>query len=198
MIRSILDVPLVYRAWQGPFASRKIRPLLCHNDIGAVRRVLDVGCGPGTNAALFENVPYTGIDWNEEYIEAARRRFGREFIAADVTTFRPEPSERFDFILVNSLLHHLDDASTSSLLEHLAGLLTPDGHVHILDLVLPDEAGVARRMAEWDRGDFARPLERWRALFEQHFRRVVFEPYGLGAAGLTIWQMVYFKGARQG
>jgi SAM-dependent methyltransferase len=194
MVRSILEHPLGYRLWQRPFADQKLEPVLRHNDMDGIRRVLDVGCGPGTNTSYFASVDYIGIDWNERYVAEARRRYGREFVAADVTKYRVDAQERFDFILVNSLLHHLDDEPTRSLLEHLAGLLTPDGHIHILDLVLPDQPGIARQLAHWDRGDHARPLARWRELFEASFSMVEFEPYRLGAAGITLWEMVYFKG----
>jgi hypothetical protein len=35
---------------------------------------------------------------------------------------------------------------------------------------------------------------RWQAIFEDVFRGVVFEPYRLTLGGVTLWQMVYFKG----
>ena len=194
MIRDVLDHAAVYRLWQRPFADRKLRPILQSNDMAAVRRVLDVGCGPGTNTAYFDAAEYVGIDNNEDYIHAARRRHGREFIVADVTRYRVADGERFDFILVNSLLHHLNDAEVRGLLSHLAELLTQDGHVQILDLVLPDEPSLAQRMAQWDRGAYPRPLARWRELFEEVFEAVRFEPYGLGAFGINLWAMIYFKG----
>jgi hypothetical protein len=49
-------------------------------------------------------------------------------------------------------------------------------------------------MAEWDRGGYPRPLARWCELFEEVFETVTFEPYGLGAFGITLWAMIYFKG----
>ena len=98
--------------------------------------MLDVGCGPGTNSHHFEQSEYLGIDLNERYIDYARRRWRRNFLVADVTKYSVV-GERFDFILVNSLLHHIDTPGTRRLLSHLETLLTHDGHVHILELVLP-------------------------------------------------------------
>jgi hypothetical protein len=66
--------------------------------------------------------------------------------------------------------------------------------VHILDLVLPSEPSVSRFLARADRGDYPRPLPEWRDIFESAFEPVVFEPYPLGAMGMTLWNMVYFKG----
>ena len=190
----ILEHTLAYRAWQAPFAERKLLPFLTHNDVRCARRVLDVGCGPGTNTHHFAGADYLGIDFNPSYVESARRRHGREFIVADITRFQVPPDQRFDLILANSLLHHIDDASTRRILTHLATLLTDDGHVHILDLVLPTRPSVSRFLARADRGDYPRPLEQWHAIFTTAFEPVVFEPYPLGAAGVTLWNMVYFKG----
>jgi hypothetical protein len=43
----------VYRAWQAPFAGQKFVPVLAHNKMQGVRRMLDVACGPGTNTKFF-------------------------------------------------------------------------------------------------------------------------------------------------
>lgn len=191
---SLLEQTLVYRAWQGPFVEQKLSPIFANNDLAQVRRVLDVGCGPGTNTAHFANADYLGVDINERYIRHARARHRREFVVADVRNFRPDPSERFDFILLNSLLHHLATEDVMSILRHLRLLLTEDGYVHILELVLPEEWSVARALARWDRGRFARSLQEWQRIFREAFTEVVFQPYTLTAAGATLWNMVYFKG----
>jgi SAM-dependent methyltransferase len=187
----------VYRAWQAPFAERKFAPVLLHNDLSRVRRVLDVGCGPGTNTHWFAGRDYLGIDINPEYIADARRRTGRPFVVADVTTYTVDPSERFDFILINSLLHHIDTASVRRLLGHLATLLADDGHVHILDLVLPPRPSIGRAVALWDRGEYPRPLVDWKDIFGQFFEPTLIEPFVLGTFGVTLWNMVYFKGRRR-
>jgi SAM-dependent methyltransferase len=190
----VMEHTLAYRIWQAPFAERKLAPLFAHNDVGRVRRVLDVGCGPGTNTHHFAGADYLGIDFNPAYVDSARRRHRREFLVTDVTTYRAPPDQRFDLILANSLFHHIDAESTRRILAHLATLLTDDGHVHVLDLVLPERPSISRFLARADRGDHPRPLEEWRELLTGPFESVVFEPYPLGAAGLTLWNMVYFKG----
>ena len=190
----VMENTLAYRVWQAPFAERKFAPFLAHNDLSRARRVLDVGCGPGTNTHHFANADYLGIDFNPAYIESARARHGREFIVADVTTYDVAPDQRFDLIIANSLFHHIDTANTQRILAHLATLLSDDGHVHILDLVLPPRPSISRFLARADRGDYPRPLEDWRDIFTRAFEPVVFEPYPLGAAGMTLWNMIYFKG----
>lgn len=132
----ILEMPISYRVWQAPFAEAKFAPVLAHNDLSAVRRVLDVGCGPGTNAAHFAGSDYVGIDLNPRYIEDAKRRHGRDFRVADATEFSVPEGERFDFILINSFLHHIPDEPTRDLLGNLRRALAPDGHIHVMELVL--------------------------------------------------------------
>jgi SAM-dependent methyltransferase len=60
----IMRQPLVYRLWMAPFAKKKFAPIVAHNDMHWVRRVLDVGCGPGTNAVYFSQADYLCIDLN--------------------------------------------------------------------------------------------------------------------------------------
>jgi SAM-dependent methyltransferase len=191
-----MERTLLYRLWQAPFAERKIAPFLRHADLSRPLRVLDVGCGPGTNARHFANCDYLGVDINRAYIRDAERRFGPRFRVADVTSMRIDTGEGYDVILVNSLLHHLPDAAVDRLLAHLVTLLSDRGAVHILDLVLPTRTSIARLLARLDRGDFPRPLEQWREIFSRHFESAAFEPYPLGLTGLTLWSMVYFQGRR--
>jgi len=191
----LLEIPWVYRLWQAPFAERKLEPIWRHTDRERVRRVLDVACGPGTNAPHFRGLDYLGLDLNPHYVRQARERYGMDFRVADVTEWevRHEP---YDFILVNSFFHHVPDEDAHRILAHLGTLLTDDGSLHVLDLVLPSTSSPARLLARLDRGDHPRPLEAWRALFRQHLRQEVFEPYDLGLPGLPLWKMVYFRGGR--
>lgn len=184
----------VYRMWQAPFAEKKLYPVRQHNDIRKARRVLDVGCGPGTNTDYFNHSEYLGLDLNQSYVDYARLRSGREFVVTDVCSYEPPPDIRYDFILVNSFFHHIDDENSFRILAKLKDLLSEDGHVHILDLVMPKSLSVARLLARLDRGDFARSLEKWQSLILVDFEPVIIEPYPLTAFGITLWNMFYFKG----
>ena len=191
---TLLEHSSIYRAWQTPFADQKFAPVREHTPMNRVRRVLDVACGPGTNTKYFADAEYLGIDFNERYIEDARRRYHRKFLVADVRDYTADPEDRFDFILVNSFLHHLNDKDTIGILTHLSSLLTKDGHIHMLELVLPSKPSISRLLARWDRGKFARPPEEWQSLFEGLFEPVVYQQYPLTGMGVTLWNMVYCKG----
>lgn len=194
LITRVFENTLAYRVIQAPFADNKLAPFLRHNDVRQIRRVLDVGCGPGTNTRYFTSSEYLGLDINERYIEHARRTYGKPFIVADVTKYQAPEGAKYDCVLLNSFLHHIGDADARRILEHLKTVLTPDGSIHILDLVLPNDLSIAHALARLDRGEHPRPLPQWRALFESCFEPVIFEPYPLRLAGRTLWNMVYFKG----
>jgi SAM-dependent methyltransferase len=191
---AIMKWPLVYTMWMSPFASQKFEPIIAHNDMRNVRRVLDVGCGPGTDARQFAAMEYLGIDQNDRYVSHARRRYGRRFEVVDVTRLEVSIDQRYDFILINSLLHHIDTESTRRLLAHLPNLLSEGGHVHVIELVLPPRLSLPRLLARADRGEFPRPISGWRELFCESFEEVVFEPFDVCVGGIVLWNMVYFKG----
>jgi len=194
-IDRVMEQPLVYRLWQAPFAARKLAPVLSRQDLAKAGRVLDVACGPGTNASQFANANYVGIDVNDRYIKTAQSRYPGQFITADAIQWSAETADEFDFILVNSFLHHLDDDEVRVLLRSLRTRLAPQGKFHILELVLPDSLGVARTLARLDRGHYARPLEDWRSLLSEVLHIEWFEPYKLTAFRIPCWHMVYAVGS---
>jgi SAM-dependent methyltransferase len=191
LIDRVMEQPWVYRLWQAPFAEKKFAPVQRALSSRKVRRVLDVGCGPGTNASRFADAEYVGVDINEKYLAVGRSRHAGQFLQADLATADLTHLGQFDVILVNSFLHHLPDRAVDDVLGRIAKLLRPDGRVHILELVLPERPSLATLMARLDRGRHARTIEAWRARFERHFEPVVMEPYMLGG---WLWAMVYFQG----
>ena len=143
-----------------------------------------------------DGLTYLGLDINPRYIAYARRRYKGSFEVRDVTQYTAPRGARFDFVLMNSFLHHVSDEDVTRIVTHVTGLLTDDGYVHILDLVLPAERGPARFLARMDRGDFPRPVDEWRALFNPIFETVHFESYHVGI-GIPLWKMIYVKGRRR-
>lgn len=190
----LLDHPWAYRLWQGPFAAQKLVPLQRRIGRGPYGRVLDVACGPGTNTAAFAGPGYKGIDLNPHYIARAIRTHGPRFEVADATTFRGAPGTQYDLVLINSFLHHLDDAQTRTVLDHVRTLLAPGGTVQIMELVRPATGLFTRMFAELDRGKFARPVDAWLRLIGASLTIRHHEPYFLGAPGLPLWAMLYVEG----
>ena len=191
-IRRILESPWVYLLWQRPFVRQKIAPVL--NDLGKPGRILDVGCGPGTNTPLFgPEFDYVGVDLSPEYVKYAKRKHGRPFFVCDVTQ-DPLPHGPFDVVLINSLMHHLSDLEVATLLDKVKGVLAPKGQIQIVDLVLPPQLSLARWLAQHDRGDYARPGHRWRTLFDDHLQVEHFSEFTVGLFGLPLWVLCHVRG----
>ena len=190
IIDRLMEQPWVYSLWQAPFADAKFSRVQEQLDRRPPRRVLDVGCGPGTNAGRFQHAAYVGVDINERYLEMGRARHPGLFVQADLAKDDLTTLGTFDTIVINSFLHHLPDDVVDDLMARVAGRLEPGGTVHVLELVLPDRMGLPRVMARLDRGRHARSIRAWQALLGRHFEPVVFDPYVLSG----LWSMLYFQG----
>lgn len=193
-MKAVLGLPAVYRAWQAPFVKQKLAPFQRRVDPLSFPRVIDLGCGPGTNASVFSPAQYLGVDLSESYIDYARTHYPHRFEVWDLTKAGPE-IEMFDLALINSVFHHLSDHETSRVLTALSRHLRSDAVVHIIDLVLPPRPSLPRWLAQLDRGDYARPLEHWRGLLGKHLELRHFEPFDVGLAGIRMWQMIYVEAA---
>jgi hypothetical protein len=61
---------------------------------------------------------------------------------------------------------------------------------------MPERGGVSRVLAKADRGQYARSVEQWGSIWADIFQPVTTVEYPLRAGGLTLWNMIYFKGRR--
>jgi SAM-dependent methyltransferase len=127
--------------------------------------VLDLGCGTAEYAELFDTAKYLGVDIHPGYIEFARqRRPAHRFEVADVRTWKPEAGA-FDLVMVNGVLHHLDDAAVGEFLATAKGLTKPGGTLLVIeDVDLADPPIATRLVHLLDHGNHIRDAARWQAL----------------------------------
>jgi SAM-dependent methyltransferase len=102
-------------------------------------RTLDVGCGPGAFADIFQRGDYVGVDLNARYIDHARRHRPGAFVVGDARRL-DLPDGRFDQALIFGLLHHLPDADVRAVLGECRRVLAPGGRV----LAIEDIPAVSR------------------------------------------------------
>jgi SAM-dependent methyltransferase len=188
-LTQILDYPAVYAMWQGPFASQKTRPVFEQSLLEHGNRILDVGCGPGTNAPLFSGKELVGIDLNPRYIVHAQARFRGKFVCGDAVTFPYESLGTFDIIFLNSLMHHLPEESCRTLLSNLRKNLAPNGRLIVLDLIADKTNRVAYMLAKLDRGKFVKTEEQWRSILSETINPTIFTRYNVGIGPLPLWNM---------
>lgn len=129
------------------YAHARAQELPRRIDFSDTRRLLDVGCGPGTYAfAILEVQPKaraTLVD-REAPLSAARQFAADrslsdriEFIATDILSW--ESREKFDTILVSNVLHMLGSVTAKRLLSRLANAINPGGRIIIQAQFLDDD-----------------------------------------------------------
>jgi len=126
-------------------------------DAPPVRRVLDIGSGPGVGtcelARLFPLAQVVAVDSSPAMLERATRRIDSHGLSARVTTLTAELPhgldniEPVDVVWASMSLHHVGDEVAA--LRVLGGLLAPFGQIAIAELgdptrTLPAELGIGR------------------------------------------------------
>ena len=123
-----------------------------------VRRILDLGCGPGDFsrrlARAFPNAEVVGVDGAPTMLERAASEPGSQglnikWVEALLDGF--DDPQGFDLIFSNSLLHHLH--KPEQLWVALKSLGREDGWIHISDLRRPPSRTEAKEMVETYSGD---------------------------------------------
>ena len=96
------------------------------------KKILDVGCGPGEYAALFEDYGYniTGIDFSREMIKICKKKVSKAKLICDsfeTHTFK----EKFDGLWVCNALHNMPAERRAKNILELISLLKPTGAIAI-------------------------------------------------------------------
>jgi SAM-dependent methyltransferase len=140
-------------------------------DAAPVRRVIDIGCGPGVGtcdlARRFPDARVVAVDSSPAMLERVAQRATEQGLDDRISTHRAElpggldPLEPADVIWASMSLHHVGDEAAA--LRILRELVAPDGLIAIAEMgdptrVLPDDLdlgqpGLADRLArageEW-------------------------------------------------
>lgn len=194
LLHSLIKTAVGYRLWAYPFKKAKMRAIQDFLPPARLLRVLDVGCGPGTNVPLFRGLDYIGVDLAPAYIRSASRRYpDMAFLQGDARRLNVS-LPHFDVIVLNSLLHHMDDLQVEEVLGAVRRHVRPAGMVIAQEPLIPAGREIFPRfLMRFDRGAYFRDLDHWRRLFEHAQLRVEREqPYAIGVLRLTGWHMVSF------
>ena len=194
----LFEYPLVYRWFHRVFSGAKHRSLSSHlSTLKADRplRVLDLGCGPGQDAVLFQDrgrYEYLGIDINPKYIDIASKVYGMNFRAADVTTGE-EFKGRYDIVLINSIIHHLSPEQTHTILKSARGALAEGGQCLVLDMIHPvanrPSNAVNRFLISRDRGRHCRSERELDGALGEYFEVKAKRPFAIKMLGVLLWDL---------
>jgi SAM-dependent methyltransferase len=133
----------------------------------APERVIDLGCGTGEFASLFDARGYLGIDIHPRYIRfAARANPDHRFVCADALGFAGE-GRPFDLALTNGVLHHHDDSSARAFVMAALRQLRPGGWLVVIEDTHLAGRPLAALLHALDEGAFVRTPDAWMNLVGQ-------------------------------
>jgi SAM-dependent methyltransferase len=174
-VRRVLSRPAVYSAFQNMLGAERSRARICADHVRARPGdvIVDVGCGPAEILDhIDEGVVYHGFDLSEDYIAAARDRFGHRatFHCIDVNDLPSGAIPPCQVAIAIGLLHHLDDDAATGLIASLHARLAPGGRLITVDPAYwPAQPRAARALISRDRGQQVRTGEAYRALARSAF-----------------------------
>jgi 2-polyprenyl-3-methyl-5-hydroxy-6-metoxy-1,4-benzoquinol methylase len=115
----------------------------------AGKRVLDVGCGLGLWCDLLP-WNYTGIDINPQYIEYAKKKYGKDFRVMDAGSL---PDEEFDLVMLLDIFHHLTKEQVRQAI--IEARRVAKGRIIVMDSVVSRNP-IQRVVMSFDAGKFIR------------------------------------------
>lgn len=174
----ILDVPSLYQGFQEfwGFFNARFKAMDEFLPLKPGMKVLDIGCGPGyTLERLPAGLNYIGFDTDAGYIAHAQKRCGtkgtfyhRFFDAKTAKEFAGA-----DVVMMNGVMHHIDDAELAQTLKNIHAALKPNGVLFTLDgCRYKGQSRLKKFMIDMDRGKFVRTEKGYRKLLEPLFSKV--------------------------
>ncbi len=185
-IRSCLSIPFLYTYFQELGGSKRLLTIYAEEYIQAKSgdRILDIGCGPGNIVDYLPSVDYVGFDINQQYIDLAIKKFGRQaaFYCQSITPKVIQKygwSGSFDIVLANGVIHHLNDHEAIQLFEIASKAMKPEGRLVTHDLCYIDnQSALSRFLCDKDRGQYVRKPVGYVDLASNYFLNVRFNIRG--------------------
>lgn len=132
---------LIAREWDRTRAFPSALKVAMLREVRPGTRVLDLGCGNGLMVpyVLEKGATYVGVDFSEELLKIARKKYFAqcaahqvEFILADVTEL-PVRQNEFDVVISFAVLHHLpSEGERRKFFSEIYRVLRPGGVAKII------------------------------------------------------------------
>ena len=152
-------------------------------------RILDVGCGTGEFAFLFnESVDYTGIDLNKHFLAHASLTYknqNKRFIQMNAAKMDFKQKE-FDIVLLLSFMHHFPGETLNKILKEVNRVAK--SRIIVLDPIPRKYNPLSKLFYALDRGDFIRNKKEQLTVLDKHFKIEGYKEFKTGLYTLSIIQ----------
>lgn len=174
--RRILAFPSLYRFFQDATGANELRRRFIQEfvTIGAGTRILEIGCGVGSNLEYMpDGVGYVGFDISERYIMQAKERYGAKgsfFVSSVDGVDAIKKLGSFDFVLAVGVLHHLRDDLVIAVGRQARAAMRQGGCFVAFDPCWTEkQPWLEKIMSYLDRGRYVRTKEQYIKLLESSF-----------------------------
>lgn len=174
-MKNILKAAELYHIYQvaGGFFGARVKAFNDYLDFEKVHRIFDIGCGPGHIVRhIPKHIDYIGFDTAEEYIGYANKKFkgNRKFLCENFDKSTVDKYGQPDLILMNGVLHHMDDLTACAVLSDAAQVLPDHGTFFSLDGCFTENQNfISHYLLKHDRGEFVRTPDEYKKLVKSAF-----------------------------
>ena len=135
------------------------------------QKVLDFGCGIGSNSKLFHSDDYIGVEVDESRVISSRIKYPNKrfeqisFISTEDDRI-PFEKDSFDLVFISLCLHHIDSATCKLLLKEFSRVLNHNGRIiGIEPCILSGKYFSNIFMNIIDAGDYILPTEEYKKIY---------------------------------
>ena len=135
-------------------------------------KVLDFGCGTGSNSKLFHSEDYIGSEVDMSRVESSRKRYPKyKFekipIISSSKNVLPWKDNSFDMIFVSLCLHHINAESCKLIFKEFRRVLKNDGKILGIEPALIDGKYFSNILMNiLDAGDYILPLNKYKNMYQ--------------------------------
>ena len=171
----MLGKPSIYNGLQRVVGAMRAREVVIKEYLQPKNgyKVLDIGCGTGYIINYLPNCSYVGFDISAVYINYAKKKYGHrgEFRCNYATKELLKDYEVFDCVMMNGLIHHLDDSESVDMLSLAKSVLKEGGAIVGIDGCHKDDLRfLGRLVLNSDRGKFVRDESSYDTVLHKVFK----------------------------
>ncbi|MCK5283610.1 MAG: class I SAM-dependent methyltransferase [Nanoarchaeota archaeon] len=133
-------------------------------------KVLDFGCGTGSNSFIFKAENYLGVDIDKKRIDFASKLSPEYKFKVIENNILPANNNYFDYICVFAAIHHIPDYIFQGYIKEFKRVLKAHGKIIMIEPVFSEN----HRFNNWlmktfDDGKFIRYEKEYKKLFSKDF-----------------------------